>query len=97
MAFMKIHCENCGGSWEVYFRAFHDPKARECPHCFERIEQQTWERQIVPAFGAFSDANLELARDEADHHPRFTVDFVDDSLYANRYNKPRIVWRKTTK
>ena len=42
--FMKIYCDNCGGFWEVYGRDnWHDDKARQCPHCYAKIDKELWE------------------------------------------------------
>lgn len=86
MVFIRIHCETCGGTWEVYDRDnWKNDRARECPHCFNKIDRQTWERQILPAFGAARDAQAELVNDHTgNHRPLFTVDFVANALYKNR-------------
>ena len=82
MAYMRIHCHHCGGTWEVYQRDdWKDDRARTCPHCFAEIDKQTWEHQIVPAFGAAADANAELIKDHHDKcRPIFTVDFCANHM-----------------
>lgn len=82
MGMLRIHCDQCGGAWEVYGRDnWHDRNARTCPHCGHKIERQTWEGQILPAFGAMMDANRELIKIRADHGPLFTVDYLEDSVF----------------
>ena len=78
MAYMRIHCHQCGGTWEVYQRDnWKDDRARTCPHCFSEIDGQTWERQIIPALGAVADANAELQKDHTGTRgPLFTVDVL---------------------
>ena len=72
---MLIHCGSCGGSWEIYQRDnWKNPNARQCPHCFREIDAQTWALAILPAFGAFTDANNELIKDNTDRKPFFHVD-----------------------
>lgn len=85
MGYLKIHCDYCGGTWEVYQRDnWNNDKARQCPHCFKSIDRQTWARQIVPAFAALNDANMELVKDSAGYCvPLFSVDYVADTLFAN--------------
>lgn len=64
MSYMKIHCGNCGQTWEIYGRDdWNSDKARTCPHCGEEIDRQTWQQQVIPAFCASGDANRELYRD----------------------------------
>lgn len=76
MGYLKIHCDRCGGAWEVYAHQVKDERANQCPHCFWEIDRQTWERQIVPAFCALDDANRELAKDSIGYHaPFFWVEY----------------------
>ena len=86
MAFMVIHCESCGGSWEVYSRDdFNHWHARTCPHCGKSIDPATWEKFVVPALGAVVDANLELANDHTGYHgPLFGFDVIGDTLFTRR-------------
>lgn len=85
MGYLRIHCDYCGGTWDVYGHSnFHDRAARTCPHCQQRIDGQTWERQIVPAFGGMMDANRELMKDHSGYHsPLFTVDYIADHYFPN--------------
>ena len=86
MAYMRIHCEMCGGTWEVYQRDdWKDDRARQCPHCFREIDRQIWDKEILPAFGAASDANAELFKNSTGYYkPIFTVDFMADRLYQEK-------------
>lgn len=84
MVFVKVHCESCGGTWEVYPKMRKADFARECPHCGKRIRQETWQGLILPAVDAVKAVNLELMKDHVNAHTgRFRVDFMDDSLFAN--------------
>ena len=85
MGILRIHCDSCGGQWEVYGSGdFHSRAARTCPHCGQRIDGQTWEKQILPAFGGMMDANRELLKDHSGYHaPLFTVDYVADHYFPN--------------
>ncbi len=86
MAYLRIHCAACGGVWEVYHRDnWNDGKARQCPHCSAEIDSQTWEKQVLPAFGAVHDANAELYKDHTGYDkPLFSVDVMANSIYPNR-------------
>ena len=87
MAYMKISCEYCGGSWEVYERDdWNGRKAATCPHCGTKIDRQTWQKCVVPAFGAFMDLNRDLFRDHVgEHRPLFQIDMISDLLFKNRH------------
>ena len=86
MAYLRIHCENCGGTWEIYHRDdWKTDKAMQCPHCFAKIERSTWTHDILPAFSAVQEANAELFKDHTGYHdPLFTFDVIADHLYQNR-------------
>lgn len=85
MAFMRIHCDVCGGTWEVYQRVSPaDDQARQCPHCLSKIDRSAWERR-VNALKTVDNANRVLYTDHAyNHRPLFTFDVVADHLYQNR-------------
>ncbi len=78
MGYLKIHCHNCGGTWEVYGRDnWKSDTARQCPHCFNSIDRQTWERQIIPAFAGMEDANRELVKDHSGYNaPLFSLNYT---------------------
>ena len=86
MGHLKIHCDSCGSDWTVYHRDdWKDWKARTCPMCGETIDHQTWDDQILPAFGAMEDANRELYKDHAGYHGTlFTVTYEPDIIYPNK-------------
>ena len=87
MAYLKIYCDSCGQSWEVYERAMNDEKSRECPRCRAEIDQQTWKKQILPAWGQVSDSNRELIKDHTGYYaPLFSFDVIDDYGKIRREN-----------
>lgn len=76
MGLLKISC-SCGRTWEVYGHQVKDKFANQCPHCFSAIDRQTWDNQIIPAFGETQDANRELMKDSMGYHkPLFQVEFL---------------------
>lgn len=78
MGYLRIHCANCCRRWSVYgVGNWRSETARTCPHCGAQIDAQTWEKQVLPAFGMMSDANRELIKDHAGYStPLFRVDFI---------------------
>ena len=90
MAFLRIQCDYCGGSWDVYKRDIKSEDARKCPHCFQRIEPQTWKRQVLPAFAMVEDANTELVKDTYTHLPLFSFDVIANHLFTNRKHQPQL-------
>lgn len=81
MGYLKIKCHKCGGSWEAYHYNYKDDHLRMCPHCFQEIDRQTWNRQVVPAYGALEDANRELYKDHTGYTGAglFTVEYLQHS------------------
>lgn len=85
MAYLRIYCEYCGQTWDVYERSMNDEHSRQCPHCMSKIEDQTWKRQIVPSLCMVSDANRELLKDHLGYHvPRFVIDVVEDKFFSKK-------------
>lgn len=81
MAYMKIHCDYCGGTWEVYERDFTNEVNKYCPHCAKGIHPDLWE-EVKKAFGSFIDTNCDLIKDSVGYHlPLFQVDFKADNLF----------------
>lgn len=86
MAYLRIHCDVCGGTWEIYGRDdWNDDKARQCPHCYSKIGRSVWQSEVIPAFTAAEDANAELFKEHTGYHkPLFTFDIIADHIYQNR-------------
>ena len=87
MAYMRIRCDYCGGTWEVYHRDNkHDDRARTCPHCDKRIDYEIWDRNVVPAFKAVEDVNTKLYESQVNYHiPLFQIEFIPDIIFADRW------------
>lgn len=85
MAQLRIHCGYCKGTWDVYGREdWRSERSRTCPHCNSKIDGQTWEKQILPAFGSMMDANRELMNDHTGYNqPLFAVDFIEDHVFMD--------------
>lgn len=86
MGFLKVCCDHCGASWEVYSHQMKEERSNQCPHCFSEIDRQTWDGQIVPAFAALDDANREIVKDCLGYGTQmFRVDyFATDCLEKRR-------------
>ena len=78
MGYLKIHCGNCGGSWEIYPRDdWKADKSRQCPHCFSSVDAQTWDKRVLHAFAAALDANAELYKHHTGYEaPLFEFDII---------------------
>lgn len=50
MAYLQIHCDYCGGKWDVYKRDIKNERARQCPHCFQEIDRREKLAQAKEAF-----------------------------------------------
>ncbi len=86
MAYLIIHCESCGGDWQVYARDdFSQRRARTCPHCGKAIDPRTWEKSILPAICIVADANRELVTAARKYHgPQFSFDVIGDTFFTRR-------------
>ena len=86
MAYIKIHCDYCGGTWDVYKRDVASTNARQCPQCFQEIDAQSWKKEVVPAFCSVEDANAELYKDHCDRKPLFYFDVIANHIFENSNN-----------
>ena len=69
----------------MYQRDKENEKARQCPHCFSKIDANVWAKEILPAFGKTQEANADLLKEHVTHgKPLFTFDIIADHLYKNR-------------
>lgn len=85
--YIRVWCQRCGGTFEIYDRDdIQSHKARTCPHCQERATGETWAK-VVMAYDAYKTASKALFMD-ATSKTRFTVDFMDDSIFANCRTMP---------
>ena len=85
MGHLSIHCGGCGSDWIVYHRDdFKNWKARTCPVCGKATNPQTWEKQVLRAFGEMEDAGMELVKDHTQlHGTLFTVGYVPDVAFPS--------------
>lgn len=78
MIVMRLKCYTCSYKWAIAFSDnWKSDRARTCPNCGRQIDRQTWDRQILPALAAASDANGELYKDATGtESPLFSVSFI---------------------
>ena len=88
MGYMSIHCGNCGNGWEIHEGDnWNDDKARECPYCCNKIDFQTWNREVIPAFGSVADANRELFKNHTGYNETlFRFDVISDPIILQEEN-----------
>lgn len=85
MAYIRIHCDSCGGTWEVYRYNYKESTALTCPHCGKDVDRELWRSQVIPALGAVMDANAELFKYHIGlNEPLFFIDIIGDQFYQNR-------------
>ena len=57
MAYMQIHCGDCGMVREVHKYVPDDTEVRYCPLCGSEIDRDIWETMIIPAVELLNKAN----------------------------------------
>ena len=57
MAYMRIHCGDCGMVKEVHKYVPDDTEVRYCPLCGSEIDRDIWETMIIPAVELLNKAN----------------------------------------
>lgn len=73
MSYLRIHCNNCGGNWEIYELTYNKKFSNICPHCLKEIDKQLW-NQIYLAFQEVCEVNRELYK--------AYLGFPDTSLFS---------------
>ncbi len=87
MGTMKIRCDYCGGSWEVYSRD-RGERVRICPHCGEKIPIEFWEGRVLPAYETFEKVNDDLYSDHVNkHYPLFQIEYAPDNIFVSRWKE----------
>ena len=78
MAYMRIHCGDCGMVKEVHKYVPDDTEVRYCPLCGSEIDRDIWETMIIPAVELLNKANTTPIYIDviADH---FTRDDMQDN------------------
>ena len=84
--YLKIHCDYCGKSWEVYPRGdvlrLIKEKDYRCPHCDAKIDRDTWE-ELIYILHKTKRINEKLASDHVNkHNALFAVSFIADHLFT---------------
>ena len=80
---MKIYCDYCKQTWEVYSRDDPmRPTARRCPHCQKAIvKQETW-KEMVDCMEHVDKVNMMLLSDHVNQRfIPFTVSYKADSQF----------------
>lgn len=90
MAFLKIHCGYCGGTWDVYHKVRKFNTTGRCPHCDSRIDDATWAK-ILTAYDAMNAVNMELhTNHEFKHMPWFEADYINDGKFKDAKNGAQV-------
>lgn len=70
---------------------FDMARPENAPHCSHAIDEQTWNKQIIPAYCAMYDANLELLKDHTGYHtPLFEVSYESATLFKDSEGKKTV-------
>lgn len=83
MGYLRIHCDYCGGTWEVYrIKGVCPDHGRICPHCGQKIDPEAWDTRVIPAFKRMNEANVDVNRIQNEYHgPNFMVDYIEDCFF----------------
>lgn len=68
MAYMRIHCGDCGMVKEVHKYVPDDTEVRYCPLCGSEIDRDIWETMIIPAAELLNKANRAIIAKHAEEN-----------------------------
>lgn len=81
MAYIKIHCADCGVVREIHKYMPEGADVRFCPLCGSELDADIWETLIIPAAEMLNKANREIVERHTTHSkPAFYVDLISDHL-----------------
>lgn len=84
--YLRIYCDFCRDTWDVFARNINDNGARVCPHCGSKIKEKTW-KKVYDAVKAIDELNAELVQQtpqfEAEYHPNMILRNVIDTPISN--------------
>lgn len=77
MGFLIVNCCSCGEKYSLHGDMVFDKSANVCPSCSAEIQRSFWERQVIPAWAAFEDANRDLRNIHTgyDNAPLFKIEY----------------------
>lgn len=85
--YLRVWCSRCGNYYEVYHgNDLKSPKARTCPHCGEGVSYNAWAK-VIQAAKAVDEAGAAVYSDNT-AKTRFTVDYIDNTVYKNCRTSP---------
>ena len=85
--YLRVWCSRCGDYYEIYGRDdIESRKARTCPHCQEGVSAEAWAK-VIKAAEAVDKAGAAVYMDRPSK-TRFTVDYIDDSIFKNCRTSP---------
>ena len=80
MAYMRIHCGDCGMVKEVHKYVPDDTEVRYCPLCGSEIDRDIWETMIIPAVELLNKANRAFIA-------KHTEDYYDITIQQSKQKK----------
>ena len=79
MAYMRIHCGDCGMVKEVHKYVPDDTEVRYCPLCGSEIDRDIWETMIIPAVELLNKANRAIiAKHTEENTTPIYIDVIAD-------------------
>ena len=88
MAYIKIHCADCGVVREIHKYMPDGADVRYCPLCGSEIDADIWESLVIPAAELLNQANREIVeRHASDNKPAAYIDVISDHLTRENVEK----------
>lgn len=84
MGYLKIHCHNCGNTFEMYWDDIENKEKVRCPHCLATMEKRQWDK-LVNAYFTTEEVNKGLRNcHEQEGMPLFQAE------YRTHYVRPKV-------
>ena len=75
MGYLKIHCHNCNGTFELYWDDIENKENVRCSHCLATMDKRQWDK-LVNAYFTIEEVNKGLRnRYEMHEEPLFQAEY----------------------
>ncbi len=85
MGYLKIHCRNCRGSFEMYWDDIETKDKARCPHCLTVMDAKQWEK-LVNAYFTLEEVNKGLKTRHTEHRePLMQAEYKTHYVHPKAY------------
>lgn len=86
MAYFKVHCFNCGNTYDIYREEVANKKKARCPHCYATMNERQFDK-LENAFFTLEEVNGGLRKRAVEYGDKlFQVEYVEHYVPHEKMN-----------